>query len=74
MKTLKEAMCLLSLKEQKDILEGLLKELQNIAEEHKENLTSLSLTEKDLFKQKIINKLLSCNIDDESFEKLKQLK
>lgn len=73
MKTLKEAMCLLSPKEQKDILEGMFEELQNITEEQK-NLISLSLTEKELLKKNFINKLLACSIDDENFEKLKRLK
>lgn len=71
MKTLKEALSLLSFEEQKEILEGILEELQDVPKEERDKIVNLKGVEKEEVKKKFISKLLSLRIDDENLEKLK---
>lgn len=68
MKTLKEFLDSLPPEEQKDFLEGIFEMLRTTPEQQKK-LISLNSSQKELFKQKFISKLLSCSIDDENLKK-----
>ncbi|MGL5655644.1 MAG: hypothetical protein ACRCXY_02265 [Fusobacteriaceae bacterium] len=70
MKTIKEAISLLPLKEQKEILDCILKKIQDIPHKKKESLDKERIIE---FNNDIMNKFLSSKINDENFEKLKKI-
>lgn len=80
MKTLKEVLSLLPIEGRKEILEGILGELQNIllgelpniSKEQKDKLIKLSELEKEELKKIFKNKLFSLEIDDEDLEKIKK--
>ncbi|MGL5755677.1 MULTISPECIES: hypothetical protein [Bacteria] len=81
MKTLKEVLSLLPIEGRKEILEGILGELQNIllgelpniSKEQKDKLIKLNELEKDELKKFFKNKLFLLEIDDEDLEKLKKV-